>query len=175
MLMEIAYGVAALAAMPAGHVHPSVAGKANAQCRPDGNGPAIIIDVVGLRDRVGLLKLEVWPPNDDDFLRDADALVAQGKVFRRLEVPIRRDTPLRLCIRVPMPGTYAVSLLHDRDSNRKFGVLVDGVGFAQNPRLGRRKPKASAVTLTVGRTATRSHIVLNYHQGFLFFAPLKGN
>lgn len=174
MLMEIAYGVAALAATPTAQVHSSELGKAGAQCRPDENGPAIIIDVAGLKDRVGLLKLEVWPPHDDDFLQDDNVLVAQGKIFRRLELPLRRDTPLRMCIRVPRPGTYAVSLLHDRDSSGKFSILVDGVGFAQNPKLGWRKPNASAVTLTVGRTATRSRIVLNYHRGFLSFAPLKG-
>jgi hypothetical protein len=93
MLMEIAYGVAALAATPTAQVHLSELGKAGAQCRPDENGPAIIIDVAGLKDRVGLLKLEVWPPHDDDFLQDANVLVAQGKIFRRLELPLRRDTP----------------------------------------------------------------------------------
>ncbi|OJX92052.1 MAG: hypothetical protein BGP00_07115 [Novosphingobium sp. 63-713] len=147
-------------------------GKAEAPCRPDENGPAFIIDVVGLKDRSGLLKLEVYPANDDDFLQDDNILVSQGKAFRRLELAITGDAPIQMCIRVPAPGPYAVSLLHDRDSNRKFGVLIDGIGFGQNPKIGWRKPKADEALLLAGPQPKRSRIVLNYSQKFLSFGPV---
>lgn len=37
-------------------------GKAGAACRPGESGPALIVVVDGLRDRKGLLKLELYPP-----------------------------------------------------------------------------------------------------------------
>ena len=39
-------------------------------------------------------------------------------------------------------GTYTLSLLHDRDMNRKFGFLNDGIGFPGNPRIGHSRPPA---------------------------------
>ena len=148
-------------------------GKAGAQCRPNEDGPSFIIAVVGLKDRTGLLKLEVYPANDQDFLQDDNILLSQGKAFRRQEVALSADTPTQLCIRVPAPGAYAVSLLHDRDSNRKFGIMVDGIGFGQNPKIRWRKPKAHEAILHAGRRPKRSRIILNYSQGFLSFGPIE--
>lgn len=62
-------------------------GKADAACRQGEAGPALMVEVVGLRDRRGLLKLEAYPPDDAGFLADDATLVAEGRVFRRIEVP----------------------------------------------------------------------------------------
>ena len=143
-------------------------GRAEARCRANEEGPAILVEVVGLKDRVGRLKLEVYPSNDDDFLQDDSILVGQGKTFRRAEGPVI------LCSRIPGPGPYSVSLLHDRDGNHKFGMSVDGIGFAGNPRLGWFKPKAASTRLVAGNGLTRTAIVLNYRRG-LHMAPLRDN
>ena len=79
----------------------------------------------------------------------------------------------QICIRVPGPGRYAVSVLHDRDGNRKFGLSVDGVGFGGNPKLGMGKPKAAAATMIVGSGPTRGRIIMNYRRGLLSFGPIK--
>lgn len=144
-------------------------GKAEGRCRADEPGPAILVEAAGLKDRAGLLKLEVYPANDTDFLRDDNLLVAEGKVFRRVEVSAAASGPI--CIRIPGPGTYALMLLHDRDSNRKFGFSVDGVGFSGNPHLGWSKPKAASARIQAGAGLTRTRIVLNYRHG-LGMAPL---
>ena len=147
-------------------------GKEAGRCRPNEPGPALLVTVAGLEDRKGDLKLEVYPANDRDFLADDNVLVEQGKVFRRVEVPVPPSGPVELCIRVPGPGPYAVSLLHDRDRNHKFGWFVDGIGFAGNPKLGLGKPRARAAEVTAGDAMTRLSIVLNYRHG-LGMAPLR--
>jgi uncharacterized protein (DUF2141 family) len=148
-------------------------GKAEGQCRPGESGPSFLVDVVGLKDRQGNLKLELYPANDDDFLEDDNVLVNAGKVFRRVEVPVPRIGPVELCIRTPGPGLYALSLLHDRDANRKFGLSIDGIGFAGNPRLGLFKPKAAAASASAGTGPTRITIMLNYRRGLFSLGPLK--
>ena len=146
-------------------------GKAEGQCRPDEPGPGFLVEVVGLKDHAGVLKLEVYPSNNEDFLQDDNILLNAGKVFRRVEADVPQGTRVSMCIRVPAPGAYSLSLLHDRDRNRKFGWTVDGIGFASNPRLGWSKPKAGATRAVAGTGLTRIPIVLNYCSG-LGVAPL---
>ena len=74
---------------------------------------------------------------------------------------------------MPGPGTYTLSLLHDRDGNRKFGLSSDGIGFPGNPRLGLSKPKAAKSTFIAGPDLTTISIRLNYRHGLFSFGPLK--
>lgn len=140
-------------------------GKAEGRCRAGESGPAFLVEVQGLKDRTGNLKLEVYPANDRDFLADDNLLVAAGKTFRRVEVAVPASGNPTLCVRLPGPGRYGVTVLHDRDSNRKFGWRVDGIGFASNPRLGLGKPKAANASATAGNSPTRIEIVMNYQRG----------
>lgn len=148
-------------------------GKAEGRCRAGESGPALLVSTIGLEDRRGSLKLEVYPANDRDFLQDDRVLIAQGKTFRRVEEPVPQSGIPQLCVRVPAPGRYAVSLLHDRDVNHKFNFLGDGVGFAGNPGLGWSKPKAAASSVVAGPGLTRLEIVMNYRHGLFAFAPVE--
>jgi uncharacterized protein (DUF2141 family) len=147
-------------------------GKAEGQCRAHEQGPAFIVSVAGLKDRRGLLKLELYPANDDDFLADDNVLLEAGKAFRRVEVPVPATGPVELCIRAPAPGPFALSLLHDRNSDRKFSLSIDGIGFASNPRIGVTKPKAATATIDATAHPTRISIMLNYRRGLFSFGPL---
>jgi uncharacterized protein (DUF2141 family) len=148
-------------------------GKAEGLCRPAEAGPAVLVTVVGIKDRQGLLRAELYPANDDDFLEDDAILVRAGKTFRRVDMPLPPSGPVQLCVRVPGPGTYAMSLLHDRDSNRKFGLSNDGFGFPGNPKLGFSKPKAAQATVVAGRGITDITVRMNYRRGLFSFGPLK--
>jgi uncharacterized protein (DUF2141 family) len=148
-------------------------GKAEGRCRSGESGPAFMVAVQGLKDRKGKLKLEVYPSNNKDFLEDDNKLLMAGKTFRRVEVPVPASGTPQLCVRVPSAGSYSLSLLHDRDSNRKFGLSVDGIGFSSNPKLGWSKPKAAATRITAGSGVTRTTIIMNYRRGLTSFRPLK--
>jgi uncharacterized protein (DUF2141 family) len=147
-------------------------GKAAGRCRTPEYGPSFLVSVEGLKDRRGLLKVEVYPDNDDDFLADDNKLVAAGKVFSRVEMSTPATGAVEVCIRVPRAGRYAVSVLHDRDGNRKFGLSSDGIGFAGNPRLGWSKPHADAASANARSGPTPITIVMNYRHGLLSFGPI---
>ena len=147
-------------------------GTAEGRCRSNELGPSFLVTVEGLKDRQGKLKLEVYPASDADSLAADNVLVSAGKTFRRVEQLVPASGPVRLCVRVPSAGTYAVSLLHDRDSNRKFSWRVDGIGFAGNPRLGWSKPDASDATAVARAGPTQIEIVMNYRRG-LSMRPIR--
>lgn len=148
-------------------------GKAEGQCRPGESGPAYVVEVAGLKDRRGRLKLELYPANDADFLQDDNVLLSAGKAFTRVELDTPPSGRVELCIRAPGPGVYALTLLHDRDRNRKFGLSVDGIGFGGNPRLGWAKPKAAAVGLRVGTGPIHIRILVNYRRGLMSVGPIE--
>ena len=149
-------------------------GLAEGRCRPNESGPSFIIDAVGLKDRGGTLKVELYPANEDDFLGDDNKLIAAGKPFRRAIINVPSAGPVTLCIRAPSAGPWALSLLHDRDGNNKFGLSIDGTGFPGNPNsLGPRKPR-----LAVGQTVARAGptpitVRMLYRRGLFSFGPIR--
>lgn len=162
-----------VAASPALRSTPDL-GKAEGRCRPGEPGPALLVNIVGLKDRAGLLKLEVYPSNDHDFLADDNVLIAAGKTFRRVEQPVNAAGNVQICVRIPGPGVYSISVLHDRDSNHKFGLSVDGIGFSGNPKLGLSKPKAANARVKVTSDGiSQTTVIMNYRKGLFSFGPLK--
>ena len=147
-------------------------GKAEGQCRPGEPGPAFMVEVIGIKDHTGHLKVEVYPANDTDFLADDNILLMAGKTFRRVEVPTPGDAVPHVCIRVPGPGRYAVTVLHDRDNNHRFNWTRDGIGFSANPHIFVSKPKAGEVAVSAGGGITPLRVVMNYRNGLFSIGPL---
>jgi uncharacterized protein (DUF2141 family) len=162
----------ALAPGPTIASSPSL-GIEEGRCRDKESGPAFLVNVDGLKDRSGLLKLEVYPANDRDFLADDNVLLMAGKTFRRVLAKVPKTGRAVMCVRVPEPGSYSLVLLHDRDANGRFNFTSDGVGFPGNPKLGWSKPKASAAQATARATPTAASILLNYRTGIASFGPVK--
>jgi uncharacterized protein (DUF2141 family) len=149
-------------------------GTAEAQCRPGEQGPALMVDVEGLKDHAGRLKIEVYPGFEGEFLEDDNKLVMAGKPFRRIDEPAPNERNTRICVRIPGPGRYGVMVLHDRDSNHRFNWQHDGVGFSDNPKLGWSQPKAAAVAFNAGPGITPLRIIMNYRNGLFSFGPIAG-
>lgn len=165
-------GIAAIV-VGAAPVQPSPSlGKAEARCRTNETGPALLIAVEGLKDRRGLLRAELYPADDADFLQDDAVLINQGKTFRRVDIDLPASGPVTMCLRVPHPGRFSLSVLHDRNRNLKWDKLSDGLGFGGNPSLGWSKPKAASASVEAGSGPTRVVVVMNYLRG-LKYRPLK--
>jgi uncharacterized protein (DUF2141 family) len=174
MKIVVVTPIIAFILLGAGPVKPTASlGKAQAACRVNETGPALLITAVGLKDRKGLLRAELYPNNDKDFLEDDAILINAGKTFRRVDLALTASNDPTLCMRVPSAGKYTLSLLHDRDRNLKFGFTSDGIGFSNNPKLARSKPKASAATITASSGITRISIRMYYRNGLISFGPIQ--
>jgi len=136
-----------------------------------GRVPAIRVSVAGLKDRAGRLKLELYPANEDDFLKDDRDLLKEGKFFRRIWAATPQSGPVTLCIRAPGPGRYALLLTHDRDGKNKFNFWKDGAGFPSNQKLGRSRPKLQQALINVGPGVTTTTIQVQYLRGLSGFGP----
>ena len=149
-------------------------GVAEGRCRPNEPGPAFLVTVTGLKDRGGTIKAELYPATDADFLADDNVLVGAGKTFRRVVIATPGSGPVQLCIRAPSPGAFGLSLLHDRDGNRKFGLSIDGIGFGTNPAsLGPMKPRIAVGRIVGGSGVTPITVRMMYRQGLFSFGPLR--
>lgn len=136
--------------------------------------PSVHADVTGLKDRTGRLKLELYPGNATDFLRDDRDLLKEGKTFRRIWAPVPPSGGVALCIRVPHPGTYALFFTHDRDGKNKFNFWSDGAGTPGNAKIGRARPQLASALVTVGARPTNVTIHAQYLHGFPpSFGPVK--
>ena len=150
-------------------------GIAEGRCRAGEAGPALIVSIVGFKDRGGTIKAEVYPANDQDFLADDNVLLNAGKVFRRSVVDVPATGPVRICIRVPSPGPYSLMILHDRDGNRKFGFSTDGIGVPINPgSITARRPRANEARVVASDGITPVTVRLMYRKGLFSFAPISG-
>jgi len=163
--------IATLAALPASApAQGAVLGDVSA-CEV-GDMPAIRANIVGLKDRSGELKLELYPANKDDFLKDDRDLIKEGKVFRRVRVSTPKTGAVSLCISVPRPGRYALLFTHDRDGKNKFNFWTDGAGFPSNKKLGRSRPQLDEATINVPAGVVNTTIVAQYLRGFSGFGPI---
>lgn len=145
----------------------------NVMCRPNEKGPALVVQAIGLKDRKGLLRIDLYPPNEDDFMADEETLSAQNKIFRRQEMIIPKSGAIKICVRVPKPGVYAVILTHDRDANHRVTVSEDGVGIPINPPHLMHEPRVQESLVTIGSGVTTIPVRFNYRRGLLSFAPLR--
>jgi uncharacterized protein (DUF2141 family) len=153
--------------------HADMLGSDRAACTA-GGGSAIRVNVLGLKDRTGRLKLELYPATEDDFLKDDRDLKKEGKFFRR----IWADTPagegqVSMCIKAPKPGRYALLFTHDRDGKNKFNFWRDGAGFPSNHRLGRSRPDLAEAIIEVGSDMAVTNIRVQYMRGLGGFSPLN--
>ena len=163
--------VAAAALLAAGQADAAVLGPDAPACVA-GKGPAILANIVGLKDRSGDLKLELYPANEQDFLKDDRDLLREGKLFRRIRVAVPQTGPVAMCMRVPHAGRYALLFTHNRDGRNKFSFWTDGAGFASNQKLGRSRPKLAQATIDVSGGVTGVTIRAQYLRGLSGFGPI---
>ena len=167
------FPIALLLASP----HPAraeILGPDAAACAPGAGKDAVLLVVDGFKNREGTLRVELWPGNEQDFMRNHHELVAEGKAYQRVTVPVPASGPARICVSLPGPGTYAMGAFHSPTGVRKFNYKDDGATFTRNPKVGifNTKPKAADVAMRFNRGLSESHVTLNYLRG-LGFGPVS--
>ena len=162
---------ALLAAAPAA-AQPVMVGDAPANCYRGSRASAAVIDVVGLKDTSGELRVEIYPATRDDFLKDFDDLRARGRHYHRVILPVTGGDE-RVCILAPGTGPWAVAVIHSRGGRRGFGWRTDGIGFANNPGFGFGPPSFEKATTMFGQGPIGLRIVMKYFRGF-GMKPLPG-
>lgn len=115
------------------------------------------IDVRNLRNDHGLIHVCATrnPAHFPDCRGDPDAI--------RQSVPAARK---QLVLTGLPPGSYALSLFHDQNSNARLdkimGVPREGFGFSRNPVIRFGAPKFDSVNIQITPGFTRTTVRMQY-------------
>ena len=158
-----------LAATPLASVGAVVLGPHADECTE--GKPAMLVRVEGLKSHTGLVRVQTY---GGDPARYFD----KGAYLERVQVHVPPVGPVEVCMPVPKPGTYAVSVKHDANGNGSTDVSSDGGGFSGNPNLSlldvlfKRKPSPVQVQVHV-TGVTPVPVRLNYVHG-TSVGPVRG-
>jgi uncharacterized protein (DUF2141 family) len=153
----------------------ALAAPASAQLGPDaatcrsGSGHAVLVTVDGFRQRTGNIRVAIYGSDPRRFL-------ARGQTLRKINVPVTRAGPMRICVALPNAGRYAVAVRHDVNGNNQSRDWSDGAGFSRNPRISltNLRPNYNNVAINVGNGVTPLSVVLNYRFG-LAIRPVRAS
>lgn len=146
-------------AAPAG---ASVLGPDAAVCAA-GNSPAILVNVSGLKNRAGTVRVRTFGGSPTTWFNKKFAL-------KRTQIATPSAGSVSICMPVPKPGTYAVDIRHDVNNNGDTD-RADGGGASGNPNISLwdvvfgRKPSAETTSVQVGQGVTTINIVVKYASG----------
>lgn len=151
------------AAVPAtAHAAGPILGPYAARCT-SGVEPSILVNIVGLKNREGSLRVRTFG--------GATSTWFEGKKWiDRVEVPAPASGPVRVCLPVSQPGTYAIDMRHDMNGNKKTDKS-DGGGASGDPKVTLldfvfgRKPSPAETAVHVGRGVTEITITAMYLRG----------
>ena len=161
----IAALAAATIAMPASagsQGEAPILGPYAARCAA-GDQPSILVTVVGLKSRNGPLRVRTFGGATNTWFD-------KKKWITRVEVPTPESGPIRICLPVSAPGTYAVDLRHDINSNGETD-RADGGGASGDPHVTLldfvfgKKPSPRITAVQVGRGVTPITITTMYLRG----------
>lgn len=158
-----------IAATPLASAGAAVLGP-HADACTDGK-PAMLVRVEGLKSRSGVIRVQ-------SYGGDPSRYFDKGAYLERVQVRVPPAGPVEVCMPVPKPGTYAVSVKHDANGNGSTDIGSDGGGFSGNPNLSlldvlfKRKPSPVQVEVHVAGVTTVP-VRLNYVHG-TSVGPVRG-
>lgn len=133
-----------------------------------GGGPAILVRVEGLKDRVGPVRVRTFGGSPSTYFD-------KKKTLKRVELSPPASGPVEICMAVPGPGVYAVDIRHDVNRNGDTDKS-DGAGASGNPKISLfdilfgNRPSPQKVAVRVGNGVTPITIQVKYLQGGSFRA-----
>jgi uncharacterized protein (DUF2141 family) len=121
---------------------------------------SITVHISGLKPNIGLLGVSLYSSNKG-FPGDHSKACATAlkKVTGATDEVVFTNLPY---------GTYAVSVLHDENSNGKLdttfliGIPKEGIGVSNNPKARRGPPKYNDCTLTLDSKQLETTIFMMY-------------
>lgn len=143
-----------------------VPAAAQLPCAPGAGGAAVQVRFVGLKDRGGTVRAQLYGDNPDTFLD-------KGARLSFIEAPVPAGGVAALCVQLPRPGSYALFGFHDRNGNGKKEFSVDGFGFSRNPRMRLGKPDLADTLVQFRAGVETIDIVMNYRNGLASIGPVK--
>lgn len=127
-------------------------------CPGTPGGPRLEVSIENVRSSDGQIAASIYPGDRSQFLIKDGAL----KVWRE---PARAGVT-HMCYLLKAPGTYALAVYHDANSNgrwdHKLGSPIEGIGFSNNPFLLFSKPSYDKVKFQAGAGVTTLHVRLHY-------------
>lgn len=163
-VLAVAVMLAAAMALPV--VARAAPGTTTAPAVCPAGEPAMLVHITGFKARTGTIRVQSYGGDPEHYFD-------KGTYLKRVEVKVPDSGPLDVCMTVPGPGRYAVSVRHDVDGTGKTGKS-DGGGMSGNPHLSlfdlmlKRKPAPSEVSVEVGHGVKTVPITLNYLAGGSF-------
>lgn len=136
-----------------------LAGGVQAQaCEGKPGGVRLIVSIENVRSDAGLMTASLYGADKTQFLVKNGAL----RVWR---VAARKPTTT-MCISLAAPGSFAVAVYHDANSNLKLDVgplgPTEGYGFSNNPRILFSKPSLASTEFVAHPGDNFLHIRLRY-------------
>lgn len=141
-----------------GYAYGRSAGNDAGQCAA-GKGPAVQINVTGIKSASGNLFVRAYPATK------ADWLVSKRYVMRVDAKP--RAGSMTVCVPLPAAGNFAIAVQHDVNGNRQTD-LSDGAGMSNNPGIKKvlglvpRPPTVDKTRFSAGPGVTRMTISMQY-------------
>lgn len=127
-------------------------------CAESSGKHGILVKISGLKSKDGFVRVQSYGGDPANYFD-------KGTYIERVDVPPAARN-IEVCLMVPKPGTYAVSVRHTRGGTLSMN---DGAGFSGNPNFSmmdvmfKRKPPAAEVQVKVNGIA-RISVTMNYVQ-----------
>lgn len=128
------------------------------QCAP-GKGPAVRVDVSGLKSSSGNLFVRTYRAREGDWLKSR-------RYLHRIDTTPRKGA-MSVCVPLPAAGDYAIVVQHDANGNREKDFSADGAGMSNNPPIKTflgipRPPDLAKTRFSAGPGVTRIAIQVRY-------------
>jgi uncharacterized protein (DUF2141 family) len=118
----------------------------------------VVVNINGMRNAKGQLMI--------CLTKNAKAFPDCTKDGSALKKLVSASTPTGIRFTGVGLGTYAVSIVHDENTNNKLDTRVwipkEGFGFSRNPKIGMGPPKFSSASFIVGELGTTLSVKMKY-------------
>lgn len=129
----------------------------NDMSRCAGSGPAVRVNISGIKPAQGTLRVQLYRGISADWLE-------KGRWINRIEVPARGGSAT-VCMPVPVAGTYGIAVRHDVNGNGDTDLRSDGGGMSNNPSINifnLGKPSYKKTAFAVGNEVKTISITMKY-------------